>query len=273
MNFEEAVWKSGSTMNPSPLWKIMEKAYDDNTRYLHVMTDSQQVNKIPKILHQFWHGNPFPEKYKQLTDLWKNMHPDWTVILWDEEAVSKFGLANKWMYENMKNPSAKSDVVRYEVVYSYGGVYMDTDFLTCKNFDKLLYLDFFCGLMGSYDGTLLNAETCVAPSIFGASQGNGILEKIILKIGQQKTVPRTIPEIMTITGPQMFSTEVLAELGPRPLTVVLPPTYFYPFPGQGREGIRNLSLEETQRVLKKYDYQETYAMHLWYCSWQKEELL
>lgn len=274
MTFEDSMWKCGTAMNSSPLWKVMEKAYDESKRYLHVITDSQQVNKIPKILHQFWHGGPIPEKYKQLTELWKNLHPDWNIMLWDEKAVAEFGLANKWMYENMHNPSAKSDVVRYEVVYSYGGVYVDTDFLPCQNFDKLLYLDLFCGIVGSYDGTLKVAETSLAPSIFGASQGNQILEKIILKIGQEKVVPRTIPQIMTITGPEMFSREVLSDMSTgRPLTVALPPNYFYPFPGQQRMNIRNLSIEETQRYVAKYTYPETYAMHLWYCSWQKPELL
>jgi mannosyltransferase OCH1-like enzyme len=271
MTFEDAMWKSGTTMNSSPLWKVMDKAYDEYFLNYKFLGNGSQ--KIPKILHQFWHGGPLPEKYRQLTSKWQELHPDWDILLWDEEAVAKFGLANRWMYENMKNPSAKSDVVRYEVVYSYGGVYVDTDFLPCKNFNKLLYLDLFCGIVGSYDGTLKVADTCLAPSIFGASQGNGILEKIIIKIGQQKTVPRTIPEIMTITGPEMFSREVLEDLEKRPLTVAFPPTYFYPFPGQGREEIRNLSLEETVKFLKRYDYPETFAMHLWYCSWQKAHLL
>lgn len=273
MTFEESMLKCNTGMKPSDKWKVIKNAYNDTTRYLHVMTDSSQVNKIPKILHQFWHGGPLPDKYQELTDKWRAIHPDWEYILWDEKKVAEFGLANKWMYENMKNPSAKSDVVRYEVVYSYGGVYVDTDFLCFKSFNPLLYLDFFCGVVGSYDGRLMDPESGIAPSIFGASQGNGILEKIIIKIGQQKTVPRTIPEIMTITGPEMFSREVLEELEKRPLTVVFPPNYFYSFPGQDRMDIRNMSIKETQKFLERYTYPETYATHLWYCSWQKAELL
>lgn len=273
MNFEDSMYNCSTAMNDSPLWKVMEKAYDEGTRYLHVPADSMQVNKIPKVLHQFWHGGPLPEKYKQLTDMWRAMHPDWEYVLWNEEKVAQFGLTNKWMYENMKNPSAKSDVVRYEVVYAYGGVYVDTDFLPCKNLNELLYLDLFCGIVGSYDNSLKEAETCIAPSIFGASQGNKILEKIITKVGQQKTVPRSIPEIMTITGPEMFSREILADMEKSPLTVAFPPNYFYPFPGQQRLNIREMSLEDTKRYVNRYIYPDTYAMHLWYCSWQKRELL
>lgn len=273
--FEDAMYDSNTGMKPSPLWEVMSKAYDEyGARYVHVMSEFQHnKDKIPKILHQFWHGDPMPEKYQQLTELWKKLHPDWTVMLWDEKAVADFGLTNQGMYEKMHNPSAKSDVVRYEVVYSYGGVYVDTDFLPCKPLDPLLYLDLWCGVVGSYDGTLKDAETSVAGSIFGASQGNKILEKIILKISKEKTVPRSIAEIMTVTGPEMFSREVLAEMDKHPFTVAFPPHYFYPFPGQQREQIRKMSVEETQKYVSRYNYPETYAMHLWYCSWQKSHLL
>lgn len=272
MNFEEAMSKTGTVMNSSPLWKSLEKAYNEYSLNYKFLGNGSQ--RTPKILHQFWHGSPIPEKYKQLTDMWMKMHPDWTYMLWDEAKVAEFGLANQWMYENMRNPSAKSDVVRYEVVYSYGGVYVDTDFLPCKSLNELLYLDFFAGVVGTYDGTLCNPETNVAPSIFGASQGNAILEKIILKIGQQKVVPRTIPEIMSLTGPELFSREVTEEIkNGRPLSVAFPSSYFYPFPGSIRTSIRNMNLEETKAAMVRYTYPETYAMHLWYCSWQKPELL
>jgi mannosyltransferase OCH1-like enzyme len=273
MNFEEAMLKCNTGMEPSDKWKAVEDAYNETTRYLHVPSDSQQVDRIPKILHQFWHGGPMPEKYQQLTELWRKMHPDWSYILWDEQRVAEFELVNKWMYDNMKNPSAKSDVVRYEVAYSYGGVYMDTDFYCCQNFDKLLYLDFFAGMVGSYDGRLVSLETSVAPSIFGCSQGNKLIGQIIQKIGRVTTIPRSIPEIMTLTGPEMFSKEVVNELSKHPMSVVFPPTYFYSFPGQHRTTIRHLSLKDTEKALSRYIYPETYAIHLCYCSWQRTNLL
>ena len=128
-------------------------------------------------------------------------------------------------------------------------------------------------MVGSYDARLIDADTCLAPSIFGCSQGNKLIEKIILKIGEQKTVPRSIGEIMTITGPEMFSRIVMDELGNHPFSVAFPPNYFYPFPGQQRENIRNMSFPDMQRYVSHYAYPETYAMHLWYCSWQQAHLL
>lgn len=32
----------------------------------------------------------------------------------------------------------KADILRYELLYFFGGIYIDTDFLCIKNIDKLL---------------------------------------------------------------------------------------------------------------------------------------
>ena len=269
MTFKESMLKCNTGMQHSDKWKVLEKAYND---YFLNYTGNR-IPKIPKIMHQVWLECPFPEKYKVLTDIWKTKHPDWTFLLWTEKEIEEFGLVNKWMYNNMKNPSAKSDVVRYEVAYSYGGVYVDTDFYCCKNFDELLYLDFFAGIVGSYDGRLIPVETCTVPGIFGCSQGNKLIGQIIQRISKVTTIPRSVPEIMTMTGPGMFSQEVIEKLDKHPMSVVFPPNYFYPFPGAQRESIRQMSLTETENALNHYMYLETHAIHMWYCSWQREELL
>lgn len=273
MTFEESFHKCNTQRKPSAKWETLERAYDENTRYIHNIADSLQTNRIPKILHQIWLGSPFPDKYKILTNHWQEMHPDWTIMLWDEKKIEEFGLANKWMYDNMRNPSAKSDVVRYEVAYSYGGVYVDTDFYCCKNIDHLRYLNFFCGMVGSYDGRQIDVENCLVPGIFGCSQGNKLVEQIILRIGEQKTIPKSIEEIMNITGPGMFSEMVISNLEKHPFSVAFPPNYFYPFPAQKRLTIRNMTFDDTLSVISKYKYPETYATHLWHCSWQQSQLL
>jgi len=268
MTFEESMLKCNTEMQSPAEWEILEKAYNDY--YLNYKGD--RTPRIPKIIHQIWLGSPYPDKYKALTDIWKAKHPDWTFLLWTEKEIEEFGLINKDLYNKMVNPSAKSDVVRYEVAYSYGGIYVDTDFYCCRSLNDLLYLDFFCGMVGSYGGKAV-LKTSVAPSIFGCSQGNEMISQIIRDIGKITVVPRSIPEIMGITGPDMFSRKIVENLDKTPCSVIFPPSYFFSFPSLRREAIRPMSLAETENVLSNYMYPETYAMHLWYCSWQKQELL
>ena len=267
MTFEESMVKCNTGMDSSERWAVIKKAYDD----YYVNYEGDRTPKIPKILHQIWIGSPLPDKYKILTNRWKAMHPDWTFILWDEQKIEEFELTNKWMYENSNNPAAKSDIARYEIAYSYGGIYIDTDFICCKNFDDLLYLDFFSGTGGSYDGSSIPVN--LLQGMFGCSQGNKLIANIIGNLGRQSNIPHSITDIMQITGPDMFTQEILKELDEYPMSVIFPPNYFYPFPGKGRESIRNMRFEDMQKALSIYQYPETYAIHLWYCSWQKEHLL
>ena len=42
-----------------------------------------------KIIHQIWfnlgNGKSVPLKYKKYQESWKNYHPNWHYILWDEK--------------------------------------------------------------------------------------------------------------------------------------------------------------------------------------------
>ena len=269
MTFDESMRKCNTGMDSSKYWDVLWTAYDNWV--INAPCGTEPSTRIPKILHQIWLGSPFPYKYKTLTDRWQAMHPDWTFILWDDEKIKNFGLTNQWMYDNAHNPAAKSDVARYEILYSYGGVYVDTDFYCCKNLDSLLYLDFFGYTAGSYDSSEIPVS--LPQSLFGCTQGNELLANVIRHIARQPNAPHSIADIIRITGPEMFSQEILKELHKHPMSVIFPPNYFTPFPGQLRENIRNLSFPDMQRYLSHYTYPETYAIHLCYCSWQKPELL
>lgn len=269
MTFEESMVKCNTGMDSSENWKVMKDHYEK----FYMNYTGEKTQKIPKIIHQIWLGSPFPDKYKILTDRWKVMHPDWTFILWDEQKIEEFGLTNKWMYDESKNPGTKSDVARYEILHSYGGVYIDIDFVCSKNFDDILYLDMFCGIIGTYDGKPVDSDNCTANSIFGVSKGNKLLEKIILNVKEQRIIPTNISEIMRLTGSEMFSRTVIANFSQYPMTVIFPASYFYPFPGQWRESIRNMKFDDMQQFVLKYRCPETYAIHLWNCSWQKAHLL
>ena len=86
---------------------------------------------IPKIIHQIWIG---PNKRP---DIWMNswkidyiqQNPDWTYHLWTEEEINKLQLINKDIYEKEPYYTGKSDIVRYEILYQFGGVFMDADSL------------------------------------------------------------------------------------------------------------------------------------------------
>lgn len=101
--------------------------------------------RIPPILHYCWFGEEkIPEEHLAYLQTWKRLCPHYTIMFWNESNydinVCRYV---REAYET-KNYAFVSDYVRMDVIYRYGGVYMDTDVELKKNIDGLLkYKAFF----------------------------------------------------------------------------------------------------------------------------------
>lgn len=107
------------------------------------LTDKQ---KIPKIIHYCWFGGqPIPDQYKKYMESWKKYCPDYEIRRWDENNydITK----NKYMYDAYKRKrwGFVPDYARLDIIYNYGGIYLDTDVELIKNMDDLLYQEGFAG--------------------------------------------------------------------------------------------------------------------------------
>ena len=60
---------------------------------------------------------------------WIEKHPDWEYMLWTEENIPK--LINYKHFVATYKLSGKANIVRYELLYRYGGVYIDADARCC----------------------------------------------------------------------------------------------------------------------------------------------
>ncbi len=101
---------------------------------------------IPKIIHYCWFGkNPIPDKYKSWMESWKKFCPDYEIIEWNENNydIQK----NQYMYEAYQNKKwgFVPDYARLDIIYKYGGIYLDTDVELVKNLDDMLYQKGFAG--------------------------------------------------------------------------------------------------------------------------------
>lgn len=103
-------------------------------------------SKIPKKIHYCWFGsNKVPQQFRRYMETWYKYCPDYEIIEWNENNydVTK----NKYMkqaYEE-KKWGFVSDYARLDIVYRYGGIYLDTDVELIASLDDLLYQDGFCG--------------------------------------------------------------------------------------------------------------------------------
>lgn len=79
---------------------------------------------IPKIIHQIWIGNQALRPQRWI-DTWINNHPGWTHRLWTDDNLPS--LRNARQFQSMPLLAGKADILRYEILSQFGGVYIDAD--------------------------------------------------------------------------------------------------------------------------------------------------
>lgn len=125
--------------------------------------NTNSKNQIPKKIHFIWlGGNPLPKVVEQCIKSWKEILHDYEIKRWDESNVDINSSSQylKEAYEAKKYAFA-ADALRFEVLYKEGGVYLDTDVLVIKEFDKFLHHNVFMGFetkTGVNPGLIMGAE-------------------------------------------------------------------------------------------------------------------
>ena len=93
---------------------------------------------IPKIIHQLWIGpKPRPSKFMQT---WKDKHPDFEYIMWNEEEIKKRELQLMCInrINEIEEINGKADIIRWEILYHYGGLFLDADSICIEPFNELI---------------------------------------------------------------------------------------------------------------------------------------
>jgi len=96
------------------------------------------MSQIPKIIHQIWIGpKPAPTKFM---DTYKDKHPDFEYIRWNENEFIKRGFKTQLQHRinEMTEINGKADILRWEILYEYGGLFVDADSICIEPFDYLI---------------------------------------------------------------------------------------------------------------------------------------
>jgi GT2 family glycosyltransferase len=96
------------------------------------------MSKIPKIIHQIWIGpKPRPSRFM---DTWSNKNPDFEYIFWNEEEFKKRGITFECQdkIDSMSEINGKADIIRWELLWKYGGVFLDADSICIEPIDDIL---------------------------------------------------------------------------------------------------------------------------------------
>jgi hypothetical protein len=91
---------------------------------------------IPKIIHQIWIGPKPAPLHMMLT--WKEKHPDFEYILWNETEIQRRNMTFECQEQINQMPeiNGKADIIRWEILYKYGGYFVDADSICIEPFDQ-----------------------------------------------------------------------------------------------------------------------------------------
>ena len=127
---------------------------------------------IPKKIHYCWiGGNPLPKSAKKCIASWEKYCPDYEIIEWNETNYDF--KKNQYMKEafEAKKWGFVPDYARLDIIYQYGGIYLDTDVEIIKSFDQLLSNKGFAGFE--------NPEFVALGLGFGAEAGNPVIKALM----------------------------------------------------------------------------------------------
>lgn len=123
--------------------------------YLHGFPFKRSIQTIPRIIHQFWEGdvNKMPNYWMHKC---RDVHAGWDHFVWNENLIrnrfpsgenhagmlkydgSNGELVNIDFYKNALEKNLLSDIVRYEVLMFFGGLYIDADTECFRPIDALI---------------------------------------------------------------------------------------------------------------------------------------
>ena len=213
---------------------------------------------IPKIIHYCWFGGkPIPDRDRSCIESWKKYCPDYKIIEWNEQN-----------YDVTKNPYMREayqsgrwgfvpDYARMDIVYRYGGIYLDTDVELIRSLDDFLEVGGFAGI----EKVTLNLALGLG---FGAIKGHPLLKELcdvyetmhfLGSDGKPNLTPN--PQIMTKYINEKYPGVISNQKAEIQNGFIIFPTEYF-CPQNYETGITEIT-------------DKTYSIHHYHASWQTPE--
>ncbi len=103
-----------------------------------------RTDAIPKLIHQTAPSDrsKWPKDWEECQKSWRKHFPGYVYRLWTDEDIDKF-MQTRYptfydVFKSYDRHIKRVDVFRYFVLYEFGGIYADMDYLCVRNFEHLL---------------------------------------------------------------------------------------------------------------------------------------
>ncbi len=203
---------------------------------------------IPRVFHQVWINDQepeLPEQYRNYRDSWLARHPNWEYHLWNLDNLPFRSRNAEVLARNEGTLSQLADALRYELLYEFGGVFLDTDFECLRPIDGILegVRNFTCSANGR----------TLAVGILGSERSSSLMSSCVENFPRRLGLENAAIE----TGPGFF-TQVLLRQGFHNNLTVFPTKWFYPY-------------DWDEPHLAQEAFPEAYAVHRWAQTWAVQD--
>ena len=171
---------------------------------------------IPKVIHYCWFGkSELPEDAQKCIASWKKFCPDYEIIEWNETNYDV--RKNKYMSDayDEKKWAFVSYYARIDIIYNYGGIYLDTDVELLRPLDELLKDKMFCGWESRdpiLDEKRITYENSVNLGLGFGAEKNNIALKDILDLYEKLNFINEDGSLNLMACPH-YQTEILKQYG------------------------------------------------------------
>jgi len=284
-SFEEMMGDFGGFMwkniEREKLWKIpavsdssvkIRAHYHEAINFL----EKEPINTVPRTIHFIWIGpKSFPTESVANVLSWVELHPSWDICFWTDDPKRPLpveGMRRRLVHEfdfdalspyieASPNYAAKSDLMRYMILYKEGGVYADHDVECIQPFDSLAsHFDFVAGYEPLHRYRLA-PENPFLPN-------NGLIVSCPDHEILEKTIERVCKHWDSATGQGIWKTVVFRTFDPfaycattlldkaNGRNIILPTCCFQAFAGFKKETLARLKKEG-----------RVYAIHHFESTW------
>lgn len=181
-----------------------------------------------------------PDEFKEWGETWQRHHPAWEMRLWTDDNLPELRYPDA--LERCRNYGEASDVLRSELLFQFGGVYVDTD-VECRRSIEALIADAKAFAAWVRPGRIGSA-------VLGAEPNHPAIERLLTemkdRVGQMDQIEATVGLL----------TDVLSEADD---VTLFGPETFYPYhprhaPADQGDG-----------------FEDAYAVHHWSLTWKSRE--
>lgn len=225
---------------------------------------------VPKIIHQTWKSRHLPPHSAELTAKWRALHPDWTYKLWTDQECLDFVMAVfpefEKIYRHFPFDIQRFDAIRYLLLHTYGGVYIDLDMLPLKPLDFLeTCTDFVMSKEPASAAANHGRDFIVSNAFMASPPQHRFIPHLVQDMASHRSSYKDKNNLILDTTGPFFMSRVYKK---RPDGVqLLGPQYFMPHDYKAIDDCTSLA----DSVSFYKGASEAYAVHMFEGSWWRKQ--